>query len=336
MMKHCSIALFVAVLAACILSITGLQAQQMPQFSQYMMNPYVINPAASSMYRDIDLNMGFRQQWAGFEGAPRTYYMGGTVNLGRRDATQGFMNSIPISHRGPLTEAQSRRRAKHVLGGLAAVDEYGLFQRSSVMLSYAYHQPIGDSYYLAVGTSMGWYGMNFGANQVVLENPVDNVYNDFVARGTRANLFDINAGVMLYGDRAFVGYSVYQIGENQIELGNQTSPAGLADTRLAVHQFFLAGYRFSLSESVDLTPSAAVKLRSPAPASFDINLRLDYRNSVFGGLSYRYEDAVSLLAGYRINDAFWVAWAYDYVTSSINNLSSGSHEIVLGFQMNRK
>ncbi len=310
-------------------------AQQLPQFSQYMLNPYVINPAASSMYTDVDLNVGFRQQWTGFDGAPQTYYAGGTVNLGKKPQSTNYLYSIPISNRRFIENKAVERKAKHVVGGLAAVDEYGLFKRSSVMASYSYHHPIGDEYYLSAGTSLGWYGLNFGAGNVILENPMDNTYNDFIANGTRANLFDLNAGLMFYSDRLFVGYSVYQIGQNQIELGNQTTPAGLADTRLATHQFAMAGYRFTLNEQIDLTPSTMLKLRGPAPASFDINVRADFNNKFFAGLSYRNQDAVSILAGFMISDWFQLGYAYDYLTSRINNLSSGSHEIVLGFRFDR-
>lgn len=321
--------------AVLVFAATDGIAQQLPQFSQYMLNPYVINPAASSMHSDVDMAMGFRQQWTGFDGAPQTYYVGGTVNIGRKPQSTGYSYGIPISNRRMMNSGITERKSKHVVGGLAAVDEYGAFQRSSVMASYSYHHPIGDSYYLSVGTSLGWYGMNFGSGNVILENPNDNTYNDFIANGTRANLFDINAGAMLYSDRLFVGYSIYQIGENQIELGNNGAPAGLSDTRLAVHHFAMAGYRFTLTDQIDLTPSTMFKLRGPAPPSFDINVKADFNERVFVGLSYRYEDAVSILGGVHINDWLRVAYAYDYVTSQINNLSSGSHEIVLGVRFDR-
>lgn len=336
MRKHFT-AYSILLTAACAVTFPGeVRAQQLPQFSQYMLNPYVINPAASSMHQDVDLAMGFRQQWTGFDGAPQTYYVGGTVNIGRRPAQEGLAYGIPISNRKMMGSGIAERKSKHVVGGLAAVDEYGLFQRNSVMASYAYHHPIGEKYYLAAGTSMGWYGMNFGAGNAILENPNDNTFNDFIANGTRANLFDINAGLMFYSDRLFAGYSVYQIGENQIELGNAATPAGLSDTRLAVHHFAMAGYRFTLNEDFDLTPSTIFKLRGPAPPSFDVNVRVDYAQRIFLGLSYRYEDAVSVLAGLHINDWLRVGYAYDYLTSQINNLSSGSHEIVLGVRFDRK
>ena len=321
--------------ASLFVSLQAIQGQQLPQFSQYMQNMYVLNPAASSLEKDIDINLGFRQQWAGFEGAPQTYYVNGSVNLGKAPEPQTVKYSIPISRRDFFDNAPLKRYAKHVVGGMAAIDEYGLFKRSSVMASYSYHMPIADKYWLAVGTSLGWYGLNFGMDKVVLENLTDNTYNGFIANGTQSNLFDINAGAYLYSDRAFLGYSIYQIAQNEINLGNE-SGNNLSDAKLKIHQFATAGYRISLSENFDLTPSVMFKILGPAPLSLDINLKADLYKRLWVGFSYRNEDAVSILAGLHINEWMRVGYAYDYVTSSINDLSSGSHEIVLGFQFNRK
>jgi len=96
------------------------------------------------------------------------------------------------------------------------------------------------------------------------------------------------------------------------------------------------GYRFTVSENIDLTPSMMFKFLNPAPASFDINLKAEYQRKFWLGFSYRNQDAISLLAGLRINDFVRFGYAYDYVTSQINDISSGSHELVLGFQFNRK
>ncbi len=310
--------------------------QQLPQFSQYMNNTYVLNPAASSLHSDIDIHAGFRQQWAGYDGAPQTYYLSGTVNIGPRPAPTGNIYSIPISYRKPLLEARSTPKAKHVVGGLAAVDEYGMFQRTSVMGSYSYHLPIGPNHYLAAGVSLGWYGLEFAANRVILENPSDATYDDFIANGTHSDLFDINAGVYFYGERLFAGYSIYQIGQNDIVLGNEEGPANLSSAHLAIHHYATAGYRLSISESFDLTPSAMFKIRTPAPLSVDINLMGEFNHRFRLGVSYRNQDAIAILAGANLNDWLRLAYSYDYVTSEINDLSSGSHEVVLGVQLNRK
>lgn len=310
--------------------------QQLPQFSQYMQNMYVLNPAASCLNTDIDINLGFRQQWAGFDGAPQTYYASGTVNIGKKPQPNGYLYSIPISNRQMLNHRITERKAKHVVGGMVAIDEYGAFKKTSVMASYSYHIPINDTYWIALGTSLGWYGLAFGKDDVILENENDYTYMDFVANGSRSNIFDINAGIYVYSDRAFLGYSIYQIAQNDIQLGNSDSPLGLSHAKLAIHHFATIGYSIPISNNFDLTPSMLFKILGPAPLSYDVNLKGEFMDKFWIGFSYRNEAAVSILAGLRINDWMKFGYSYDYVTSEINSLSSGSHELVLGFQFNRK
>jgi type IX secretion system PorP/SprF family membrane protein len=325
-----------ATIASVLMTTATLRAQQLPQFSQYMHNVYLLNPAAACLESDIDINLGFRQQWAGFDGAPQTYYLSGAIDLGKGSRSPGASYAIPISVQGAVGQGSTVRHAKHIVGGMAAVDEYGLFKRTSVMAGYAYHHPIGRDYYVGVGTSMGWYGLNFGADKVRLERPLDFTYNDFIFNGTRGNLFDINAGLFVYSSRAFVGYSVYQLGRNEINLGNRTSATNLSEARLETHHYVTGGYSIALSEDLDLTPSAMLKVRPPAPLSVDFNVRLEWQRQFWLGLSYRNQDAVSVLAGLRVNEWLRAGYSYDYVTSQINDLSSGSHEIVLGLLFNRK
>lgn len=312
------------------------QAQQLPQFSQYMNNPYVLNPAASSLYSDIDIHAGFRQQWAGYDGAPQTYYLSGTVNLGPAAPGDDNFYSIPISYRQGLLDNITSPRPKHVVGGLLAVDEYGMFKRTSLMASYSYHMPVGQKHHLAIGVSLGWYGLSFASNCVILENPSDATYEDFIANGTRSDLFDINAGVYFYGEKLFAGYSIYQLGQNDIVLGNEDGAANLSNAKLAIHHYLTAGYRIGVSENFDLIPSAMLKIRTPSPLSVDINLMGEFDKRFRLGISYRNQDAVAVIAGANLNDWLRLAYSYDYVTSEINDLSSGSHEVVLGVQLNRK
>ena len=323
------------VLIATILAST-LNAQQLPQYSQYMQNMYVLNPAASCLESDIDINLGFRQQWAGFDGAPKTYYLSGSVNLGKKPSKGSQRYSIPISYKKLVDTQDKVRHPKHVVGGLLARDEYGFFKKTSFMASYSYHHPIADKYYLSVGTSLGWYGLEFSSNDVVLEQSADNTYNDFVANGNRSNIFDLNFGVFLYSGRAFIGYSIYQVAQNEINLGDEATPINLSQAKLAIHHFATVGYAIPISDKFDLTPSLMFKIQGAAPLSYDINLKAEYNRKFWLGVSYRNEDAVAAMAGIRLSDWLRLGYSYDFVTSEINNLASSSHEVVLGILLDRK
>jgi type IX secretion system PorP/SprF family membrane protein len=321
-----------------LISIPAL-GQQLPQFSQYFQNPYLINPAASSLYHDIDINIGVRQQWSGFDDAPITYYAGGTVRLGSAERKRRIYFSSRISRYGQQRLQNMRKlvvdKPKHVVGGLVSIDKFGFFSRNSIMGSYAYHYPISNKYYLVGAASMGWYGFNFNSNDVIAVDAIDNTYSDFVRNGSQSNLFDINAGVLLYSEDLTVGYSVYQIAQNQIYLDKGGERPNFSNARLRIHHYFTGSYKFRLSNNFDLTPSTLLKFLNNAPFSFDLNLRAEYRKSVWAGVSYRNEDGVALMAG-----GIWDGWlkfgyAHDINTSRVSDISSGSNEIVLGILLNR-
>jgi type IX secretion system PorP/SprF family membrane protein len=324
--------LFVLILVARI----GV-AQQLPQYSQYMHNQYIVNPAAAGMNDYLDINLSFRQQWAGMSDAPRTYYLSATSPLGKsaKPATRSL--SIPISRPDLLIESAGpeKRKLKHALGGFVLRDEYGAFERTFANLGYALHIPFGKTYYASVGASLGWSGLLFDNSNITLENGQDATYFDFISNGTRSNMFDLNLGVMIYNDNLFLGYGLYQIMQNRINLGGGGT-SELSEARLKDHHYILAGYRIGLGENWAITPSAMIKNQGPAPVSYDVNLRIDYQRKFWLGASYRHQDAMVAMLGLTIKDMFRVGYSYDYTLSQLSNFSNGSHEIVLGLMLFKK
>ncbi len=326
-------------LATSLLVASAAFSQQLPQYSQYMHNLYVVNPASAGMEDYVDINMSFRQQWTGIDDAPRTYYLSATGALGKGEEPQSRSMAIPISRpdlynsRKPET---TKRKLKHALGGIAMVDEYGPFQRTVVNLGYALHIPIGKKYFASVGASLGWAGVQFDNSNITLQEQVDNTYNAFIAGGDRSNMFDLNLGVMLYSDDLFIGYGLYQVLQNQVRLGDQDPPMNLSDSRLADHHYIVAGYRIGIGENIGLTPSTMIKNQGPSPVSFDVNLRVDYKRKFWIGASYRHEDAAVAMLGITVADLIRVGYSYDYTLSELNTFSNGSHEIVLGLMLFKK
>lgn len=317
-------------------------SQQLPQYSQYMHNLYVVNPASAGMNDYLDINLSFRQQWTGIDDAPKTYYLSATSPLGK-SADQPLQRSlsIPISRPDLIQRTSitsSKRKLKHALGGIAMVDEYGAFQRTIVNLGYALHIPLGKTYYASIGASLGWAGMKFDNSGIELEggNNLDNTYTDFISKGDRSNMFDLNFGVMIYNKDLFLGYGLYQVLQNRVKLGNEDPPLNLSEAKLADHHYIMAGYRIGLGEKIGLTPSAMVKNQGPAPISFDVNLKVDYQRKYWLGVSYRNEDAIAAMLGITIADLIRVGYSYDYTLSELKTFSNGSHEIVLGLMLFKK
>ncbi len=105
----------------------------------------------------------------------------------------------------------------------------------------------------------------------------------------------------------------------------------IGDGKLIPHLFLTAGYRFLLSEDVNLVPSILIKKVNPLPTQVDINLKAQYHNLFWAGVNYRKQYGFSAFAGLTISRGIGVSYAYDYSTTTINTISSGTHEILVGF-----
>jgi type IX secretion system PorP/SprF family membrane protein len=137
-------------LSFCLLLLAlGARSQQQAMYSQYMTNYFLLNPAVAGFEKDWNLKVGFRNQWVGFEGAPRTFYLSGETALfkGRR---------------------RRRDKGHHGAGGYLYADKTGPSSRSGVLLSYAYHVPLAENLYLSGGLFAGVQQFRFDPNQVHL------------------------------------------------------------------------------------------------------------------------------------------------------------------------
>ena len=69
--------------------------------------------------------------------------------------------------------------------------------------------------------------------------------------------------------------------------------------------------------------------------SFDLNMNIWYQNSLGGGLSYRYKDAVVGMFEIQLSPTLRLGYAYDYTLSSLKTYNvGGSHELMLRYEFN--
>ncbi len=281
-----------ALIVFCLLGgVSFLKGQQLPQYTQYMFNKYYLNPAVAGSQAQNFASISYRSQWAGLSG-PRTAL---------------------ASFHAPFKDNVG-------LGGMLLHDVNGPFQRTGLQLSYAYHFDIQKD--LSLGLSLAGRLFQHKLNREDLEA---DVADDPALKGGRYRSVDpdANFGAYLRGDEYWAGVAFPQLFQSPI-LGDS-----LAKTRLARHYYLHGGYRFQLSENLDLEPSAMIKFTHPAPLSFDINAKLYYEDFLWGGLSYRHQESIAVMLGIR-KGQFRLGYSYDMTLNRIRNYSSGSHEIHLG------
>lgn len=273
-----------------------ISAQQDPQYTQYMYNMNVVNPAYAGNKESLSLTALYRNQWSALDGGPETFT---------------FSAHSPISD-------------KVGLGFSAIKDELGPVKETNVYADFSYTLQLGKKLDLALGIKAGATFHDVGLANLELQDPND----PFFSQNINNTYPNVGAGAFLYSDNFYVGLSVpnllnsVHLDENGLKFGNEVN-----------HFFATAGYVFQVSENMKLKPSVLVKSAFEAPLSYDVNLNALFYEKFEIGASYRKEDSFSGLVGFQALPYLRIGYAYDRVTSDINIVADSSHEVILTFDI---
>ena len=272
------------------------------QLSQYMLHQPFINPAAMSSYQGLNGALVHRSQWVGFEGAPTT--QGVSVN----SPLKGGSNSI----------------------GLTVVhDKIGVNKDISISGKYAYKFQLEKSSYLSLGLDATLRMLQSNLSEVVVHDGGDDVFS---ANSPMFMAPNFSFGMYYFKNKFYVGAAVPNILSNKIDFNTAYEMATSFDAK-ELHYYLHSGYKFTLSPKVDLNTSVLVKTVSGAPLQGDINAQLEF-NKKFGiGVSYRTSKDIIALVSVQVMKQIKIAYAYDYNMSEIAQFTSGSHEIMLLFDL---
>lgn len=305
-----------------------LYGQQRPHYTQYMQNMQVINPAVTGMFKALEIRAGVRNQWLGLESSPKTSYatISVPINFDSDMLTAGSAD-YGIEEIGTRSDKDAYLSSEnhHGIGATILNDQTGALSRASINLTYAYHLALGDVVNLSVGVGGGIGRISLKAEELNFEDPFEPALAD---GGSVRWIPDLNVGIFLYAHKFFLGGSMQQVMKQKLVF-NDDYKDGLEVS----HYFVTAGYRFWVSESISLTPSVMFKHIEPLPMGIDYNLRVSFRNNFWLGGSFRKRDAISAIAGFTISKTFDAGYAYDFTRSSLNTVSNGTHEIVIGLKL---
>lgn len=319
-------------LALLTFSLAGT-AQQRPQYTQYIFNNYLLNPAISGIENYTDIKVGYRKQWTGIENAPQTSFISAQWKFGDDYLWRNAL-SLPEKGDDPMSrnymQNYTASPSHHGMGVTAVFDDVGPISRLDANVTYAYHLQVGGQMNLSVGVAAGLSRINLDINQLdfgdIKYDP--SVQNTIISQVKP----DLGLGVWLYGGRFFAGASVQQLLPQKLRFTSE--PSKYNTGKEVPHFFVTAGYRIFVDDEISATPSVMFKQVSPAPLSVDLNMKVAFKDRFWIGGSYRKNDSFSGMAGVNINKMFNLTYSYDFVTSELNNVSNGSHEIVLGIQLN--
>jgi type IX secretion system PorP/SprF family membrane protein len=309
-------------------------AQQKPQYTQYIFNNYLLNPALTGIENYTDVKAGYRSQWTGLEGAPVTGYLTINAPIGDKflqgDATAfpagGGLNPSSRSY----TQQYQAAEPHHGIGLTLVSDKTGPITQTNIDATYAYHLGITNRLNLAVGVSAGVSHNVLNLSQVHFADPTDPILNNINNNQWKP---DLGIGVWAYASDYFFGVSVQQVLPQNLYVSTSTSAT---QNKTVPHYFFTAGTKLFLSDDVTLMPSVLVKVIQPVPTTFDVNLKMSFQDKFWIGSSYRRNDSFAALVGFNLSSFVNVGYSYDFTTSALNTVSNGSHEIVIGILLNNR
>lgn len=308
-------------------------AQQRPQYTQYVFNNYLLNPALSGIENYTDVMAGYRSQWTGLQGAPVTSYITFNTPIGNNfingDATAfpagGGENPMSRSYVQDYQAAEPH----HGVGFTLVTDKAGPITQTDINATYAYHIGITSTFNLALGVAAGVSRTALNTNEITTEYTDPAIYNGKNGQWSP----DLGAGIWGYSSNYYIGASVQQILPQNLYY---TTSNSTYQNKSVPHFFFTAGYKIFMSDDLTLVPSFMIKEINPVPVTYDLNAKVSFRDVFWIGGSYRHNDSFGVLAGFNISSLINVGYSYDITTSALNTVSNGTHEIVLSLLLNNR
>lgn len=277
-----------------------LNAQQDALYSQYMFNPFMINPAYAGSREGTSSVLLFREQWIGIDGAP---------------STQTFSIHSPFS------------KQKMALGLNLFNDAIGPTRNSGAFVSYAYHLKLGKAK-LSLGVRGGMYNSRLDLDVLNYRDPLDET-NGTGRVNSMVPSFDF--GMYLYSKKYYLGFSSTHLNESKFDFSGMTTNTIIVLKR---HYMFAAGGAFPIGENTVFKPTTLVKFVPSAPVNIDVNASFLMRKVFWLGAGFRSAGSVVLITEYNISQFLRVGYSYDLVLNQLKRFSGGTHELMVGFDMN--
>lgn len=300
MIKKTSLTKHLILLGFTVFFIRNTQAQQDPQYTQYMYNTMSVNAAYAGQRDVLSATALYRTQWVGVEGAPET---------------------VTFGIHAPL------RNDRIGLGLNVVSDKLGPSQETSIDANISYSIPLdyyGDTE-LSFGLKGGLHLLDTDWSKGIFQN-TDRLFNENMDLLSPV----IGAALYLNSNNWYLGASVPNVIATEHYDDFQES---IATERL--HYFLIGGYVFDLNARTKLKPNFFVKGVSGSPLIADLSLNALFSEKITVGLAYRWDDSVSGLLGFQINKGLFLGYAYDATTTALSNYNSGTHEIMLRFELQK-
>ena len=288
-------------IALALFTIVDVKAQQDPQYTQYMYNMSIMNPAYAGSKENMTGGLLYRKQWIDIEGAPTT----GTF----------FINS-PVG--------------KNVGLGLSAInDKIGPVEETNVYADFSYTLNLGGDRRLAFGLKGGGTFHKVGLFSEIGDGHVPDLNDPAFQQNSSKSFLNLGSGFFYYTNKYYVAVSLPNmlkssyLDYNGRRFGTET-----------LHYFITGGYVFDINPDLKFKPSTMIKSAMNAPISVDLSANFLFNDKIEVGGTYRLQDSFGAIVNYAVNPNLRIGYAYDHIVSDLKVTTPSSHEIMILFNLN--
>lgn len=287
--------LFFALLLTSIVS----YGQQDAQFTQYMYNTIIVNPAYAGSRGALSVFALHRAQWVGLDGAPVT-------------------NSVSVNT--PFNGSNLG------LGVSLINDRIGPTQENTLSVDLSYSIQTSETFKLSFGMKATANIFNIDVAKLAPKDVGDPSFQSMQNKFSP----NIGAGLYFHSDKAYLGFSIPNFIESKRYDANE-----VAIFKEKINYYLIAGYVFDLDEFTKFKPALLTKMVTGAPLQLDVSVNFMFMEKFTVGVAYRWSASLSAMAGFQVTDGMYIGYGYDHETTNLRNYNSGSHEIFLRYDLFR-
>lgn len=304
-------------------------------YSQFLTNSFAYNPAVTGSDNFSAIRLTSRMQWIGIKDAPKTTTLSMHSRIGRTNFynnTGRVRNTTKFNKKGDVVKTKKISfKGQEAIGAMIFTDKNGPFTRSGILLTGAYHFEFkrfrnrkNQATKFAVGLGLSLF--QFRLNEEDFQ-PFT-IDDQALTYGIESSMIpDLNLGFYFYNSEYFIGYSIANMIEAKVKLGGNHYGVN----EIVKHNYLSAGYKYNIKRDLDIQSSILIKSTSYSASQVDFNIKMFLKKIQFG-LSYRNNGDLASIFSIKYG-LYFFGYSYDFSFKNMTSYSFGTHEIVLGYNL---
>lgn len=308
------------ILLLCLLQVTwSVQAQNRKQLASFPQFRHTYNPsltgAEGTVFRSV-----YRNQWTGFEDAPKTIMASAELDLKRGSNT---------FFKGQNSRSESEAvGAKHALGVILFHDQFGPARETQAGFGYSSAVRLSEAVSLRWGATLTYTLNNLDGNSLTVDQENDPQYTGLLGQENRSGRGDINLGLSVVAVNYYFGYAMQDITEGRV----LSTGSDYLDDYFTRKHVLMGGYRVGITDMVGLSLNGIYQYDEKLKSTLEGQAKVIYNNMLWLGGGYRNDLAYTLGAGVRLGQ-LTMGYTYETPTQDARAVGKATNEITLSYHL---